>query len=72
MINFMSDLSAVAISPGLLDAKSDTFVLNCEALELRSEKLVLKLTDDKLKEFKVIIINGRKYKLEEDNEETKN
>ena len=73
-----SDLSAVHMSPPpeessieALPIKAgvhpiETLTVNCEKIELRSEKLVLKIDNDKIKQFKVIVINGRKYKLEEE------
>ena len=77
-----SDLSAVYMKPvsdGATDLKDivdggtitmepkmDTLVVNCAKLELRSDHIMVKIDPDKMSWVKKIIINGRKYKLEEE------
>ena len=71
----MSDLSAVHITEPkelAVDAYNinpidyDTLVINCKKFELRSDKILLTLDNEKIKQFKTIIIDGRKYRLEEE------
>ena len=77
----MSDLSTVYMKPvsdeatdlnkivdgGSIDIKPtlDTLIINCAKLELRSDHIVVKIDPDKMGWVKKIIINGRKYVLED-------
>ena len=77
-----SDLSAVYMKPASDEATDlkdiidggnitlapalDTLVVNCTKLELRSDHIMVKIDPDKMSWVKKIIINGRKYKLEEE------
>ena len=73
-----SDLSAVHMSPppeeSSIEALTieggvhpvETIFVYCKKIELRSDKISLTIDNDKIKQFKVIVINGRKYKLEEE------
>ena len=77
-----SDLSTVYMKPvsdeatdlkDIVDGRNvtlapilDTLVVNCTKLELRSDHIMVKIDPDKMDWVKKIIINGRKYILEEE------
>ena len=71
-----SDLSAVHMiepkeelaidSYNIKPVDYDTLVIHCKKFELRSDKILLTLDNEKIKQFKTIVIDGRKYVLEEE------